>query len=205
MKKFATAFLAVLVLLLSGCASVPMASLDQDAKAKDFSPIPNKAALYIYRNENFGAAIPVMVSVNGKALGQTAAKTYFRLNLIPGKYNIQSHAENVSSLPLTAEAGKNYFVWQEVKMGMWMARSLLQQTNETTGRAGVMESKLIESNVSESGLMPLDAQPTSSPALSAPSSDATSQKLRELQNLRKEGVITETDFQMKKSQLLEKF
>lgn len=204
MRNFAAAFSAVLVLLLSGCASVPMAPLDQDSKAKDFSPIPNKASLYIYRNESFGAAIPMTVSLNGKALGQTAAQTYFRLNLTPGKYNVESHAENVSNLSLTTEAGKNYFVWQEVKMGMWMARSLLQQTDETTGRAGVMESKLIASTVSESDLTPLDAQPVSSPVLSAPSNDTTSQKLRELQSLRKDGVITEDEFQKKKTQLLEK-
>lgn len=204
MRNFSAVFSAVLLLLLSGCASVPMAPLDQDSKAKDFSPIPNKTSLYIYRNETFGAAIPMTVSVNGKALGQTAAQTYFRLNLTPGKYNVESHAENISVLHLTTEAGKNYFVWQEVKMGMWMARSLLQQTDETTGRAGVMESKLIASTVSESDLTPLDAQPASSPALLAPAIDTTSQKLRELQSLRKDGVITEDEFQKKKTQLLEK-
>lgn len=204
MRNFATALSAVLVLLLSGCASVPMAPLEQDAKAKDFSPIPNKASLYIYRNESFGAAIPMTVSVNGKALGQTAAQTYFRLNLPPGKYNVESHAENVSSLSLTTEAGKNYFVWQEVKMGMWMARSLLQQTDESTGRAGVMESRLIASSISESDLSPLGAQPASSSAPAAPSSDTTSQRLRELQNLRKDGIITEDEFQKKRAQLLEK-
>lgn len=204
MRKFAVAFSAALVLLLSGCASVPMAPLDQDTKAKDFSPIPNKASLYIYRNENFGAAIPMTVSVNGRALGQTAAKTYFRLNLAPGKYSVESHAENVSNLALAIEAGKNYFVWQEVKMGMWMARALLQQTDESAGRAGVMESKLIASSILESDLSPLDAQAASSPKLSSPSSDTTSQKLRELQSLRKDGVITEDEFQKKKTQLLEK-
>jgi hypothetical protein len=36
MRDFAATFSAVLVLLLSGCASVPMAPLDQDSKAKDF-------------------------------------------------------------------------------------------------------------------------------------------------------------------------
>lgn len=46
------------------------------------------------------------VSVNGRALGQAAAQTYFRLNIVPGKYNIESHAENVSTLALPVEAGK---------------------------------------------------------------------------------------------------
>ncbi|BAN33891.1 hypothetical protein SCD_n00042 [Sulfuricella denitrificans skB26] len=204
MKNTVRIFVSVLVLLLTGCASVLMAPLDQDTKAKDFSPVPNKASLYIYRNESMGAAIPMTVSVNGKALGQTAAQTYFRLNLLPGKYNIESHAENVSSFPLPVEAGKNYFVWQEVKMGMWMARSLLQQVDEITGRAGVLESKLIASSISDNDLAPLDAQMATLPASQSTSNESVSQKPRELQNLRKDGIITEEEFQKKKQPLMEK-
>ncbi|MBU1689610.1 MAG: DUF2846 domain-containing protein [Gammaproteobacteria bacterium] len=204
MKNTVGIFVSVLVLLLTGCASVPMAPLDQDTKAKDFSPVPNKASLYIYRNESMGAAIPMTVSVNGKALGQTAAQTYFRLNLLPGKYNIESHAENVSSFSLPVEAEKNYFVWQEVKMGMWMARSLLQQVDEITGRAGVLESKLIASSISDNDLAPLDVQMATLPASQSTSNESVSQKLRELQNLRKDGIITEEEFQKKKQPLMEK-
>ncbi len=47
--------------------------------------------------------------------------------------------------------------------------------------------------------------PSATPAaLQAPSSGSISQKLRELQNLRKDGVITEDEFQKKKEQLLQK-
>ncbi len=154
MKRLVAVVSATLVLLLSGCASVPMASLQQDAKAKDFMAPPDHAALYIYRNENMGGAVPMTVSVNGKLAGQTAAKTYFRFNVLPGTYTVESLAENTSTLSLVAEAGKNYFVWQEVKMGLWMARSLLQQVDENTGRAGVMESKLIQSAVTGDDLAP---------------------------------------------------
>mgnify|MGYP001236486216 CR=1 FL=1 len=194
MNKLIASISAILLLALSGCASVPMAPLEQDTKAKEFLPASSRAALYIYRSENFGGAIPMSVSVNGKAIGQTAAKTYFLLNVLPGKYMVESHAENVSSLSLTAEAGKNYFVWQEVKMGMWMARSLLQQVDEATGRAGVTESKLIASTVTDNDLL-LPGQ--------APANDSA-QKLRDLQNLRKDNVITEEEFQKKRQELLEK-
>lgn len=195
MNRLIASISVILLLVLSGCASVPMAPLEQDTKAKEFVPAPSRAALYIYRNENFGGAIPMTVSVNGKALGQTAAKTYFRLNVLPGKYTVESHAENMSNLSLTAEAGKNYFVWQEVKMGMWMARSLLQQVDEPTGRAGVTESKLIATSVTENDLLPPGQ---------APANDAA-QKLRDLQNLRKDNVISEEEFQKKRQDLLEKF
>ncbi len=198
MARFPAAIAMVFILGLSGCASVPMASLEQDEKAKDFIPIPERAALFIYRHENFGGAIPMSVMVNSKALGQTAAKTYFRLNVLPGKYSVESHAENVSTLPLTLEAGKNYFVWQEVKMGLWMARTQLQQTDEAVGRAAVSECKLIATTVSENEVLPLGS------ASAAGGNDATAKRLRELQDLRKDGVITEDEFQMKRQQILEK-
>lgn len=137
------------LMVLTGCASVPMAPMAQDSQAKTFMPVIDKAVLYIYRNETFGAAIPMTVSVNGKVLGQTVAQSYFKVNLAPGTYNIASHTENVSHLPITVVSNHNYFVWQEVKMGLWGPRSLLQQVDESTGRAGVMESKLAVSAIPE--------------------------------------------------------
>lgn len=203
MKHVPGIFTATIVLLLAGCATVPMAPLDQVTRAKEFLPVPNKASLYIYRNESMGAAIPMTVTINGKALGQTAAQTYFRFNVLPGKYNVESQAENISSLPLTVEPEKNYFVWQEIKMGMWMARSLLQQVDDKTGRAGVTESKLIASTLADADLAPLDSPSAMPSSAQGASSESVSQKLRELQSLRRDGVITEDDFQKKKQQLLE--
>ena len=205
MKHYCRILTAFMILLIAGCASVPMASIDQDTKAKDFIPLPNKPSLYIYRNESFGSEIPITVVVNGKALGQTAAKTYFRLNLWPGRYNIESYAENVSRLSLLAEAEKNYFVWQEVKMGLWMGRSQLHQVDEETGRSGVMESKLIAISISDNDFTPLDTQTTTPTPPQALPADSLTQKLRELQNLRKDGLISEEEFQKKKQQLLDKF
>ena len=206
MKQFIGVCAAIMILLLTGCASVPMAPLDQDAQAKQFLPVPKMAALYIYRNETFGAAIPMTVTVNGKALGQTASKTYFRLNVIPGKYTIESHAESISNLPLSVEAEKLYFVWQEVKMGVWMARSMLQSVDEKTGRSGVMESQLIASSVLDRDVVPLDTVTTivTPPAPTAASGSSITERLREIQNLRKEGAISEEEFQIKRQQLLEK-
>lgn len=42
--------------------------MDQDAKAKEFLSTPGKASVYIYRNETLGAAIPMTVTIAGKAL-----------------------------------------------------------------------------------------------------------------------------------------
>lgn len=204
MKKVVLLCIAVMVAMLTGCASVPMASLDQDAKAKDFTPQSDKATLFIYRNETFGAAIPITVSVNERTIGQTASKTYFRFNVNPGRYKIKAHAENVAELSVDAIAGRNYYIWQEMKMGMWSARANLTQVDDSTGRAGVSESKLIASTVSDQELEATVAAPA--PAAAAPAGiDLTaSEKLRELQKLKDEGVISESEFETKKAQLLEK-
>lgn len=79
-----------------------------------------------------------------QAGGRSAAKTYLMLEVAPGQHTVTSKTENDSSVTVNAAAGRNYFLWQEVKMGLMAARSNLQQVDETTGRAGVQECKLIE-------------------------------------------------------------
>jgi hypothetical protein len=129
-----------------------IAAQDLDTKPDDFLQAPQKASLYIYRNQSFGGA--VSVSVNGQEVGNIGAKSYILLNLLPGRYTIESHAENDSMLSLSIQAGKNYFVRQEVKMGFWEARCRLEQVDETTGRTDVTEPKLIATTVSKNDLTP---------------------------------------------------
>ena len=198
MRRLKTLLALLMVLLVAGCASVPMGSLEDDVKAKTFAPPAGKASLYIYRNENFGGAIPLTVAVNGRTLGQTGPMTFFRLDVPSGKYNVESHAENVSALSLTTEAGNNYYIWQEVKMGMWMARSLLQQVDEAKGKEAVNQCKLIATTLKADDL------PTTDSSSSKQLSDSTAQKLRELETIKKDGLITEEEYQKKRSQILEK-
>lgn len=130
------------MLVFGGCASVQMGDAQMDAKLKTFTPPKDKAALYVYRNETFGAALKMTMVLDGKILGDTASKTYLYAELEPGKHRLVSKTENDSVLDFNAIAGKIYYVWQEVKMGLWQARSQLQMTDEKTGQAGVLESQL---------------------------------------------------------------
>jgi uncharacterized protein YceK len=132
------------VVLASGCASVQMASEQQDSAAKSYAVKPGTANIYVYRNEQMGAAIKMPVALNGKLVGDTAAKTYLLLQVPPGSHTIVSKTENDATLAVNAQAGRNYFVWQEVKMGMMTARSLLHLVDEPTGKAGVAECKLAQ-------------------------------------------------------------
>lgn len=149
MKNLFKLILLIAAVFLVGCAAPMKAPVEKDAAAKVFTPVKDKAVLFIYRNENFGGAVGMPVKVNGQDIGETGAKTFFRLNLASGMYLLASEAENTSELPLTLVEGQKYYVWQEARMGIWKARTALRQVDERTGMEGVLESVLLTPKVSE--------------------------------------------------------
>ena len=136
------AFILVSAAALCGCASVPMAPIAADNQAKQFQPVPDKGVLYIYRSESFGGAVKMDVMVDSALIGDTAAETYFRMELPPGKHTIVSKAENTDEVDIDVQPGQLYFVWQEVKMGILYARNKLHIVQAGEGEAGVRECKL---------------------------------------------------------------
>lgn len=133
----------LLTLLMSGCATVPMASSLEDAEAKLFKTNPDKSTLYIYRNEMLGGAVKMEVDLNGEYIGTNVAQTYIKKEVNPGKHTLVSHAENDDTLTIETQKNRNYFIWQEVKMGVLYARTKLTLVTDEIGRAGVKECKLV--------------------------------------------------------------
>lgn len=167
--------LIAVALVLSGCAAVPMADQAQDQRAKTFAVAPGKANIYVYRNELLGAAIKMNVTLDGKVVGSTGARTYLALEVEPGRHTLTSIAESDATLDLTTTAGKNYFVWQEVKMGLLSARSRLQLVDEAKGRADVADCQLVDT-ASPMSATPASAQPPAvAPAASAGTSEGASE------------------------------
>lgn len=140
MKKFACV-MAVAV-ALHGCSSVPMGDPAVDSEMKRFGTLPDMSRIYIYRNENMGAAVKMTVTVDGRVIGATAANTYLVTDVPAGAHTIGSDAENLTLLKINTQPGKNVYVWQEVKMGFGYARSQLHLVPEAEGKAGVLETKL---------------------------------------------------------------
>ncbi len=147
MKKPILFLVPFLFVLLNGCASVSMTSLEADRQAKEFVVASDKSNIYLYRNEMFGGAIAMPVSLDGQMAGRTGPKTFYLWEVEPGRHEVVSHTENEARLRLVTEPGKNYFIWQEVKMGMWTARSQLHEVAEEEGRAGVLECERADSNI----------------------------------------------------------
>lgn len=139
----AAATIAV-VSALSGCASVQKAPSSANDRAKVFAPLTDKGVVYVYRDEILGAAIKMPVKVDNIVAGETGPKSFLQLALPPGHHTIASLSEKNSELALDVEAGKTYYVWQEVKMGLMSARSALHLVSADVGQTGVRKCDLLQ-------------------------------------------------------------
>lgn len=141
--KYVASVAIVAVCLLSGCANVVKAGRDSSDQAKQFAHVSDKAVLYVYRDEIMGTAIKLPVLVDGVLAGETGPKSFLQLGLAPGKHTIQSVSEVNASVDIDMAAGHDYYVWQEVKMGLFAARSAVHVVSAPAGKAGVMKCDML--------------------------------------------------------------
>ena len=165
--RLLAALLAVASLSAVGCATVPMASAADDARMKQWRPMPENSVIYLYRNEFVGAAVHMEVDLDGRRAGSTVAHSYMAWEVPAGHHVLVSHAENDTALDLDTLPGQRYFVWQQVHLGIIMARSQLVPVPEVTGMGAIQGCGLV--------LMPLPVHtppppPPPAQALAQPSS-----------------------------------
>ena len=145
-KSIVSIFMSIfLMFIFSGCVQkMERAPIAEDKLAKEFKTDPDFANLYICRNESFGWAVHMPVLVNDKLIGRTEAQSYFYIKLEEGRQNIKSLTEQIQSIYVDTTKGKNYFVWQEVKMGTWTANSMLHSMSEDDGKRCVESSHMLK-------------------------------------------------------------
>ncbi len=138
-----TLLLAAALATLAACAAIPRAPKDRDAAAKTFATQPDKANLYVFRDSQEAEALPATVLLDGKVLGATHGRTFLLAEIEPGPHRLLSEGDNDAQLAITAEAGKNLFVWQETSRGVLRPRTQLHVVDEARGRAGVAACELV--------------------------------------------------------------
>ncbi len=144
LKRTLGIFVVLFASFLVGCATVPMASVEEDKSKKEFtSPSKDTAGLYIYRNSTFGGALKKTVSIDGKVIGETAPMTYFYRDIQPGVHILSTESEfSDNALTLDAKGGENYFVRQYIKMGVFVGGANFELVSEQEGKEGVLDCKL---------------------------------------------------------------
>lgn len=149
------AFLAVISLLVTGCASVPMQSteLTNQAITAAENPTPEGTSnLYVFRDSGLGSALRKDLWVNGECLGATAPKVFFS-HQVPANQSVTVSTQSEFSpnhLTFQAESGKNYFIEQYIRMGVFVGGANLRMIEESEGLRRIKNLGLAQSTACRS-------------------------------------------------------
>ena len=145
--KIVSVIALTVALLVSGCASVDMASKAESAKAKEFNPpSQGNAGVYVYRDSFVGKALKKDVWIDGKCIGESAPDVFFYTEVAGGNnHKIDTESEfSPNTLELVFEAGKNYFIRQFIKMGVFVGGAGLEQIPEEQGKMAVAKLEMAQ-------------------------------------------------------------
>lgn len=141
LRNVMVGMMLVATLVVSGCASVSMGSKEEDMALKQFpAPPDTMAGVYVYRDSFMGKALKKTVSLDGEMLGETANGVYFYKVIPPGEHIISTESEfSDNTLSFVADADRNYFIRQYIKMGVFVGGAGLEMVDEEKGMTAVRE------------------------------------------------------------------
>ena len=93
-----------------------------------------KALIYVMRPTMIGNKVQTKLAVDGEWKGVNRGNNYFFFSLAPGQHYFCSRAENKSVLVLRIDAGKTYYIQQEIRMGIVKARNELAVMSDDQGK-----------------------------------------------------------------------
>jgi len=145
---YKTMALSVLALtLFAGCATVPMAETEKSEMAKNFdAPSDGNAGLYIYRSGSIGGILKKDVWVDDECVGETAPDIFFHMDVKGDmEHKISTESEfSPNDLMLHTDGGKNYFVKQYIKLGVFVGGANLELVDEEEGKKDIKKLKMAE-------------------------------------------------------------
>lgn len=136
--------------LLAGCASVPMETADKSGMAKKFNPPSSgNAGVYVYRSGSFGGALKKDIWIDGKCIGESAPNIFFYEEVKgDSEHKLSTESEfSPNDLLLTTSAGKNYFVRQYIKLGVFVGGAGLELVSDDEGKNDVSTLNLAAKGV----------------------------------------------------------
>ena len=130
----------IVAFVLGGCASIPMESIKESNQAKQFNlPSNENSGLYIYRDSFVGQALKKDIWVDGKCIGESAPDTFFYVEVAGDKkHKISTESEfSPNDLEIQTDKGKNYFIRQYIKFGLFVGGARLELINSEEGMKAV--------------------------------------------------------------------
>lgn len=141
-NKITLILLAFSITLFSGCSTVPLEPKNIAENAKAFNPPPKgKAGLYIYRDSVLGTALKKDIWIDNKCLGESAIEVFFYQPVEGNKEHVIATESEFSpnKLRLKTESGKNYFVRQYLKIGVFVGGANLEVVDAETAKKAISE------------------------------------------------------------------
>lgn len=219
MKKHAFTGIISVLLLLSGCASLPSpGEMREDVKSYQLPmlPVDGKAIVYVVRPSSMGTLVRFNVFVDDKQpeseMGYNRGGQYIYFNVAPGDHQILSKAENWAEVNVTAKGGDIIFIQQEASMGLIMARNSVFKLQAHEGKYHVKHLSLgtiikTDKNSGISNTPPASTQSSYATHNDFDAGDAhlrdESSRLDKLKKMRDDGLITHEDYDKKKKEILD--
>jgi|LauGreDrversion4_1035100.scaffolds.fasta_scaffold69048_2 hypothetical protein len=201
----------VFTVFFQGCASLPS---NEEMKVEitgyqlPRQPSTGKALVYIVRPSAVGGLIRFNVFVDSQAdeaeVGYTRGGQYIYFGVDPGTRKILSKAENWAEWTIKANAGEVIYLQQEPAIGVIMARNNMFPIDETQGKYYVKTLSVGTLKKPEGIVSASQAQKAGPPSDSAAKNtlQKPAEKLEQLDQLLKRGLITQKDFDIKKAEIL---
>jgi hypothetical protein len=128
------------LLALAGCATVPMETVQEDAKGKQFAPPPpDKGSLYVYRRGFMGAVVPIPVTIAGGMQTELAQSTWVWLEGAPATIDVKcTMSDGSGEAAVNVGPGEMHFVEVAFRPGLLGGRCAVKEVPGAEGRAAVL-------------------------------------------------------------------
>lgn len=117
------------LLFLAGCGPSHMVVKEPCPDVRGIKPPTGKAALVIGRTTIFGGGINFENYLNKRFIGTTKGHSFFVTLVDPGDHYVTAHGENYAGMLVRFESDKTYYLQNEVRMGVFIARAKLNFTD----------------------------------------------------------------------------
>jgi hypothetical protein len=130
MLRIKHAFTAGLLLLVAACASTPQATAERDREAKRLGAQPGSSTIFVYRSDFPGAPDDTVLWINGRLIGATLPKSFFRIDVNPGSQQLSGFGGDNGGMRLETRPGEMYFIRLETFAG----QSTFERMESAAGR-----------------------------------------------------------------------
>ena len=155
-SKITLVLLAFSIMLFAGCSTVPLEPKKVAESAKAFNPPPKgKAGLYVYRDSIFGAALKKDIWIDNKCLGQSATKVFFYKPVKGNQEHVIATESEFSpnKLTLKTKSGKNYFIRQYIKMGVFVGGANLEVVDAKKAKKAIRELNMAKNGTCRKAIL----------------------------------------------------